>query len=134
MVEINNQTRSRIDSAALASVAEQALKLLGLEGRELSIGIIGDKRMSQLNRDYRGKDKPTDVLSFEGEDGDLGEVILDWQYIRRQARSLGRTEIEELNFILVHGILHLAGHDDDTEPKRLAMIAEGEALLRKIKI
>lgn len=134
MVEINNQTRSAIDLPALVRVAEQALKLLGLEDKELSIGLVGDRKMAQLNRDYRGKDKPTDVLSFEGEDGDLGEVILDWQYIKRQARSLGRTEAEELNFILVHGILHLAGHEDDTEPKRLAMIAEGEALLRKIKI
>lgn len=134
MVEINNQTKSLIDSVVLADVAEQALKLLGLKDRDLSIGIIGDKKMAQLNRDYRGKDKPTDVLSFEGEGNDLGEVILDWQYIRRQARSLGKTETEELYFILIHGILHLAGQDDDTEPKRLAMIAAGEALQRKIKI
>jgi rRNA maturation RNase YbeY len=134
MVEVNNQTRSRIDLIALTRVAEQALKLLGLEDKELSVALVGDKRMTQLNRDYRGKDKPTDVLSFEGEDEDLGEVILDWQYIRRQARSLGRADTEELYFILIHGILHLAGHEDDTDSKRLAMIAEGEALLRKIKI
>lgn len=120
--------------AALARVAEQALKLLGLEDKELSVALIGDKKMAQLNRDYRGKNKPTDVLSFEGEGGDLGEVILDWQHIRRQARSLGKEEVEELYFILIHGILHLAGEDDDTEPKRLAMIAQGEALRRKIKI
>lgn len=134
MVEINNQTKGQIDLAVLTSVAEQALKLLGLKDKELSVAIIGDKKMAQLNGQYRGKDKPTDVLSFEGEDEYLGEVILDWQHIKRQARGLGKTDVEELYFILIHGILHLAGHDDDTEPKRLAMIAEGEKLLRKIKI
>jgi len=134
MVEINNQTKSSIDLAVLTRVAEQTMKLLGVSDKELSVGLVGDKRMAQLNRDYRGKDKPTDVLSFEGEDEMLGEVILDWQHIKRQAKTLGKTEVEELYFILIHGILHLVGHDDDTEPKRLAMIAQGEELRRKIKI
>ena len=133
MVEVNNQTRSSLDTAKLLRVAEQVLALYPTD-KELSIAIIGDRLMAKLNQQYRGKAGPTDVLSFPGEYEFLGEVILDYQYLKRQAKREGQTLEEELYFILIHGILHLLGHDDQTEPERQAMIKLGHQVRARITI
>lgn len=134
MVEINDKTRSKIDLALVAKVAEAVLLLYKKQRLELSIAFVGDRVMARLNQQYRGKLGPTDVLSFEGEGSELGEVIIDFQQIKRQAERLGHSAKKELIFILVHGILHLLGYEDDTEQKRLAMIRLGEDVIKKINL
>jgi len=128
-IEVNNKTRQKIDTSWLTRLVQAFQADYGYAGYAVSIGLVGDRVMRRLNRDYRGLDKVTDVLSFpeESEDmpgparHDLGEVIIDLAQIKRQSVKAGRSEREELAFILVHGLLHLAGYEDKTEAGRCRM-------------
>jgi probable rRNA maturation factor len=134
MIEINNTTKFKISERRIMKIAESFLAHYRLRKKDVSIAFIGDKKMRELNFRYRKKDRPTDVLSFEGgESGgsDFGEIIIDLAQIKRQAKENNNSFEQELIFILVHGLLHLAGREDDTEKKRLAMIAEGEKFIKK---
>ncbi len=72
--------------------------------------------MRRLNREWRKKDKPTDVLSFpSGERGFLGDLVIDVPYAARQARSRGHSLERELQILLVHGVLHLLGFDHEKD-------------------
>jgi probable rRNA maturation factor len=103
---------------------------------ELSIVLTGDDQMRKLNRIYRNKDRPTDVLAFaqrEGEHGDragrlLGDVVLSIPTARRQAEAAGRDLGSELTMLLAHGLLHLVGWDHDTPAKDRAMRRETDRL------
>ncbi|HMB65813.1 MAG TPA: rRNA maturation RNase YbeY, partial [Patescibacteria group bacterium] len=80
--------------------------------------------------------RPTDVLSFPAEEpGDfLGEVIINYQQVSRQAPDFDSSPREELVFILVHGLLHLLGYTDDTEETKREMIELGQKLIRELNI
>jgi probable rRNA maturation factor len=105
---------------------------LALDNAELSIVLTDDLRIRMLNRDYRQKDKPTDVLAFamrEGELGDvgselLGDVIVSVETARRQAVRAGHDVLSEVTILVVHGVLHLLGWDHDTLAKDRRMRAE----------
>lgn len=83
--------------------------------------IVTDDAIHQLNRQWRGKDKPTDVLSWPQSEADeplsayLGDVVISRDTAERQATARGWALEDELALLLVHGILHLLGHEDDTE-------------------
>ena len=115
MVEINNRTKSKINLALIRIAAERFLKVNKKQNHDVSIAFIGDAAMRKLNKTYRGKDKPTDVLAFAGEDDYLGEIIINYAQIKRQAKVYKKSVQQELLFILVHGLLHLLGYDDETE-------------------
>jgi probable rRNA maturation factor len=109
-----------IERRALARKARIVLAAIELAGRELSVSLVGDEEMRRLNRDYRGKDRTTDVLSFslrEGEQGDvasaLGDVVISLETAARQARERRSSIAREVDRLLVHGILHLAGYDHE---------------------
>jgi probable rRNA maturation factor len=97
----------------------RCLDQLGLEGREVYVRLVGDRAIRDLNRTFRKKDRATDVLSFPA--GDLpagtpgplplGDVVISLDTAASQARALGEPLDHELHRYLVHGILHLAGHD-----------------------
>jgi probable rRNA maturation factor len=108
---------------------------------ELSILFVGDPAMRVLNRDYRGKDKPTDVLSFsqlEGMNGIpspvLGDLVISVDTTKRQAKEYGVTYKQELLRLMVHGILHLHGYDHEGVSKSEAqrMRRREERILRTI--
>jgi len=85
---------------------------LGFDGRELSVLLTGNEEIRELNREYRGKDKPTDVLSFPMEDEHLlGDIVISTEKAASQAVEFGVTVDEEMARLLVHGLLHLAGYD-----------------------
>lgn len=125
------------------AVAEAVLKHLELFDAELSLLLCDDATIHPLNRDYRGKDKPTDVLSFAQREGEfafvddnlLGDVIISMDTTIRQATERNHSIETELRVLLVHGILHLLGYDhieDDEaeimeakEREILAVITEG---------
>jgi len=133
MVEINNNTRSTIDIKKLEKLAENFLKHYKIESKEVSIAFVGDKAIRGLNKKYRKIDKATDILSFEGGDKKyLGEIIIDYSQIKRQAKKYSKNIKEELNFILIHGLLHLLGHEDETEKGRKKMERIGDKLLKKL--
>jgi len=103
----------------LRRAARRFLDHLDLRGVELSVLLTTDGGIRALNRSWRRRDRPTDVLSFPAGDPPpgssgprhLGDVILSLDTARRQARAHGRTVGEELDLYLAHGLLHLIGHD-----------------------
>lgn len=129
MIEINNKTRSKINIGLVRATAENFLKYYKIKNKNLSIAFIGDKVMARLNQQYRKLKRPTDILSFAGAGADLGEIIIDYAQIKRQAQKYSKTTNQELVFILTHGLLHLLGHDDETEKDRQKMIALGEEFI-----
>jgi len=108
-----------------------------LEG-ELSILLVDDAVIQTLNASYRGKDKPTDVLSFamsEGEFGDvnpaiLGDVVISVPTAVRQAKRAKREVFDEVTFLLAHGLLHLLGYDHETDEQDREMKKETRRLMK----
>jgi probable rRNA maturation factor len=106
----------------IESKAEQILNALGYTDTELSIVIVDDEEMSSINSEYRGIDSTTDVLSFpmhEGEFGDvcpelLGDVVISAPTALLMSRQHDCSLEAVLDLLLVHGILHLIGHDHET--------------------
>ena len=115
----NAQRRFKVDGRRLEALAVRALGLLGRDEAQLSVLIVGDRRMRRLNREYRGIDAPTDVLAFSQVEGGepgfhenlLGDVVISAERAARQAAGLGRSLERELDTLLVHGLLHLMGFD-----------------------
>ena len=105
----------------LAQLGRRYMDRLALANAELSLTLTGDAAIRKLNREWRGKDKATDVLSFpagelpRGTPGPrpLGDVVISLDTARRQAKEYGRTLEQELDRYLAHGLLHLLGHDHE---------------------
>ena len=81
----------------------------------LGVRFCGDREMRRVNRELRQQDKTTDVLSFPGEDGYLGDVLIALPVARRQAAEAGHTLERELKTLLLHGVLHCLGYDHETD-------------------
>lgn len=114
------------------------LEDLELDDRELSVVLTDDDEIHELNRDFRGKDRPTDVLAFslgEGEASEfagplLGDVVISVPTARRQAKQRKRELEAELRMLLAHGLLHLVGWDHQTDEEDRRMKARTRALCR----
>ena len=103
-----------VKKAAAAALAHEAA-----EGA-LTVVLSDDEEVQSLNRDYRAKDKPTNVLSFpDGEHGHLGDIILAYETIAREAVEQGKDFNNHMAHLVVHGVLHLLGYDHE--------LGEGEA-------
>jgi probable rRNA maturation factor len=124
------------------SVLNKAAEVYGIEPyTEVSVVLADDEYIHQLNRQYRGKDCPTDVLSFalnEGEEPEvidgpkevlLGDIIISLETATRQAEEYGHSLERELSYLTVHGILHLLGYDHMTENEKKEMRQEEEHIL-----
>lgn len=99
---------------------------------EISIVLCDDAFIQTLNAEYRGQHKPTDVLSFAQGDPDLlGDIVISLPMAARQAQAAGWTLENEVALLGVHGLLHLLGHDDETEAGAWQMQAKTEAALRE---
>jgi probable rRNA maturation factor len=96
---------------------------------DLSIAIISDRRMRALNRQFRGKDAVTDVLSFpSGERGFLGDIVIASGLAQQQAKAAGHAVQTEVRVLALHGLLHLLGYDHESDDGRMARM---EMRLRK---
>lgn len=106
----------------------QALDRLGVHGVEVGVLLTDDAAVRVLNRRWRGKDTPTDVLSFPSgdrlPDGGtyLGDVAISIDTAGRQAAKSGRTLLAELQALLLHAVLHLCGHDHETDSGEMAAL------------
>ena len=116
VVLLNRQRRRRVSPTRLRRVMGGAARALRVKG-ELSLVLAGDRLLHRLNRTYRGKDRPTDVLSFPGGGGEagLGDVVISVETAERNARGLGRTLGQELDVLALHGFLHVLGYDHETD-------------------
>jgi len=120
-----------LSRAGLGRFLKSAQAAVGLEG-EVDVLLAGDRTLRRLNRDYRGKDKATDVLSFPaakeltGEHG--GDLAISLDTAKRQADEHGHTLRDEVRVLLLHGLLHLSGMDHETDRGEMA---EREGALRE---
>ena len=109
MIELNNLTKETVPRAFLKKVSQSVLRQERRKA-ELSIVLLGKKRMLELNRIYRKKDKVANVLSFPIPELGLGEVILCPAEIRKDAKKYGILYRKALAWMLIHGILHMLGY------------------------
>ena len=117
MVEVvNRQRRLQVDTEAWASFAVRALGAIGKSESSATIAFVSNKRIRELNRQFRGIDKATDVLSFPAEEeSNLGDVAVSVETAATQARENGLTLDEEIAQLILHGLLHLSGFDHETD-------------------
>ncbi|MFO1246869.1 MAG: rRNA maturation RNase YbeY [Alphaproteobacteria bacterium] len=94
----------------LKTAAEAARKAAKLKG-DFTLLLTSDKALRSLNRDFRGKDKPTNVLSFPGSGGYAGDIAIAHGVTAREAKAAGKRFADHATHLVVHGVLHLAGHD-----------------------
>ncbi|MBC7793987.1 MAG: rRNA maturation RNase YbeY [Clostridia bacterium] len=137
-IEIDNQARDRRVSARdLKRAASFICETVGYAKAELSIVLTDDEQIHALNKRWRGKDKPTDVLSFPQDRFEvtrvLGDVVISLETAARQAPRFHNDFAAEVDRLLVHGILHLVGHDHvHGGPQARKMKAEEERVLRSL--
>lgn len=119
LVVRNLQRRYKVDSRALRSFVAEVASAVGATDRSATLALVGDTRIRELNRDYRGYDKPTDVLSFaarhEYEPDYLGDIVISVETAHRQARRRRSSLKRELKVLALHGFLHLLGYDHETD-------------------
>ncbi len=126
-----------VSKAVLRTRAMRMLRGLERHDAELTILLVDDEAMRELNTTWRGKNATTDVLSFpmgEGEYGDvnpelLGDVVISVPTAELQARRSKRTPLEEVTFLLAHGILHLVGYDHGTAAEAREMTKRTKHLM-----
>ena len=128
-------------AAAAVRLRERAccyLSALGREDAEVSILVVDDAYIRRLNRKWRGKDEPTDVLSFpQGAPGAgalLGDLVISLETARRVARRDGRRSGAELDRYLAHGLLHLLGHDHERPEDAKRMAAAEDSLVGEVMV
>src|SRR5215207_7522322 len=119
MVElVNRQRHLKVETQAWVDFAARALDAIGKSGSSATIAFVSDKTIRNLNQQFRGIDKPTDVLSFpdDGPDGlNLGDIAVAVQTAAVQAKENGLSLNGELAQLILHGLLHLSGYDHETD-------------------
>lgn len=115
---VNRQRKIKIDTNVWESFANRAANAIGKSGSSATIAFVSDKTIRQLNRQFRGVDKSTDVLSFPAGDTDetnLGDIAISVETAARQAKENSLTFDREVAQLIVHGLLHLSGYDHETD-------------------
>jgi len=113
MIEIQNQTDTQIDTSKLEMIADK------LSDKDIELILTDNKTIQELNKEYRQKDTPTDVLSFPLEAATqhepAGSVVISLEYAKKIADELGHALDEEVSLLLIHGLLHLQGYDHEID-------------------
>ena len=140
---IFNTTKEKIDLTILDDVIKFACKHLNIENPLLNIVIVDNKKIQEINREYRNKDAVTDVISFafeEVKDVDyddirfLGEIYISYERCKEQAKDYGHSIKREFCYLAVHGLLHLLGYDHIKEEDKKVMRALEEEILNEYDI
>ncbi len=133
------ELHDRIAEAAEAALAVSPVK--PLDEAELSVLLTDDKRIRIVNRDWRGFDKPTNVLSFPAAPAEriaespvLGDIVLAYETVLREAGDEGKSPADHLSHLVIHGLLHLLGEDHETEAQAQRMEGLEIAALARLGI
>ena len=143
-VSIRNGPFGDVSRAFVRRWAERMLACLDLAQAELSVVVTDDREIGELNKVFRHRDRPTDVLAFAMREGEqigaaaavrgsremLGDVVVSVETARRQARQRRRPLDAEVRMLLAHGVLHLVGYDHRSTREETVMTAETERLCR----
>jgi probable rRNA maturation factor len=125
-----------VPARVVRRLGDAMLSALELPLAELSVLLTDDSEIHRLNREHREKDKPTDVLAFAMDEnvpdpaGILGDVVISLDTAFRQARARKRPLLEEVRFLLAHGVLHLIGYDHAEPAEKREMVAMTRRLVR----
>lgn len=115
MIEVvNRQRRLKLDTAAWSRFAAKALDAIGKGEASATIAFVSDTSIRKLNRQFRGIDKATDVLSFPSDDA-LGDIAISVETAARHAKENDLSFDDEVAQLILHGLLHLAGYDHETD-------------------
>lgn len=132
MIEINNLTSFRVNKKLFKSLAQKILRDKKKQNFELSIALVSQERIKKLNKKYRKKNRPTDILSFSYKNS--GEIIICPKEIKKNAKNFGSTFEKELTHVLIHGLLHLFGYDHEKNKlKAKKMEAKEKYYLKRLK-
>ena len=116
MIEVvNRQRRLRIDTEVWSKFATKALAAIGNSESSATIAFVSDKKIRELNRQFRGIDKATDVLSFPSGEQALGDIAVSVDTAAAQAKENRLKLDEEIAQLILHGLLHLSGYDHETD-------------------
>jgi len=135
-IDIDNRQALAYDEAIIIKVAEQAAEreedpdLINIG--EVSVSIVDNAEIRELNREYRKKDVPTDVLSFPMDGYVLGDIIISMEKAVEQAQEYGHSVERELGFLVAHGMLHLLGYDHMDEGGEREMFAAQKEILEAV--
>lgn len=130
----------RVDPARVRAIAGKALRLEGISGGSLSIAIVDNPTIHEVNRRHLDHDWPTDVISFllsdpDDEDPEFsGELVISAEMAASVAREAGLDPDSEFALYLIHGLLHLCGYDDRDEPERSRMRRREDEILDALDI
>ena len=143
MTEIFMETQGSEECPQIVSAAvEAALAHRGRSG-EITVTLVDDEAIHEINRSYRNVDRPTDVISLPSEEGEsiaaipdgfLGDIIISIPRAEAQAEEYGHSFRRELSFLAVHGTLHLLGYDHMTDDEAKEMFGLQEDILREMGI
>jgi len=126
-IEVVNRQRSwRIDSQRIADLATATLRAVGRPLADVTIGFVSDRTIRRMNKQFRDYDRATDVLSFPATNNSeqtvgnplsefLGDIVISAETASRQADEAGHSLEREIDELLIHGVLHLCGHDHESD-------------------
>ncbi len=135
----NNQKKIHLALARYEEFVAGTLRKMKLNPNNIAIAFVTDSEITRLNKNYRKKNKPTDVLSFPAQSGKrvnkkkfLGDIAIAPAVARRYAKKNGRTLENEICILILHGILHLLGYDHETDQGQMDRIER--KLRRKLRL
>ena len=129
-----------VDVEKLEKILQEMLDYLKLKNVEVSVLLVDNEEIKKLNEEWRGKDKPTDVLSFPINEETpygcklLGDIVISVPYAKEHAKEFGNTFQEEMVRLLAHGLLHLLGYDHErSEEDAKIMFQKEKELISAVK-
>ena len=134
-VELRDLQDEAVATQLVGAVAEVAAEVAGVDLGVLSLVLVDDEGIGDINRQFRGVDGATDVIAFEAEEvgGELaGEVIISVETAGRQARDAGHGLNEELAWLVAHGVLHVSGMSDATEEGLDSMLSSQSDVMARM--
>jgi probable rRNA maturation factor len=142
-IEVFNETKEKINLKSLECLSDFVLKKENVHDGIINIILVDDDYIHNINKEYRGIDRVTDVISFALEDNEnlsfefgrlLGDIYICIPQMKRQALEYGHSEKRELSFLIVHGILHLLGYDHMKKEEEKIMFDKQELILSEYGI
>ena len=133
LIKIDEEIENIVEKSIEAALKEIEFT----EDYEVSVSFVGDDEIHELNRDYRGVDRTTDVLSFPMDDeftNMLGDIVININKVIEQAKEYGHSEKREISYLTVHSSLHLMGFDHEEEEDKKEMRAVEDRVMEKLEI
>ncbi len=135
MITVHNYTKRRIPLShkEIEYLVESVRRMQRAPRKDLSVVIVGVKRMAKLNAQYRGQQKPTDILSFRADaENEYGDLIICPEYIEKKAREYNQPIKEAYAVLCIHGMLHLLGYDHETDRDFKKMFTQELVIYKRV--